>query len=199
MPGAPSDPEPIGLIEWDSIATGMLAADGLLKEASVTPLLFRPVTPGRYVALFSGPVEEVRSALHRGLAEGGPAVLDSLFLARPHPGIREAVGARARGAALAAVGVIETLTIASTLLAADAAAKAALVQLIEIRLAMGLGGKSFVVLTGEVAQVEAGVAEGTRLAVERGRHLRSVVIPRPDERFAALLADPIEPFSDCRF
>lgn len=189
---------PLGMLEWDSIARGMEAADALLKEADVRAVAVRPVTPGRYVALFSGDVDAVRASLRRGAEVGSDAMVDSLFLPRPHPELVPALGARTGLAedAIGAVGVIETLSLCSLLVAADGAAKTGDVRLVEIRLGMGLGGKAFAVLTGEVSQVESAVAQGTALARERGHHLRSVVIPRPDPRMTAFLADPTPPFSD---
>ncbi|MAE95251.1 MAG: propanediol utilization protein [Deltaproteobacteria bacterium] len=184
------------MLEWDSIAQGWLAADALLKEAEVATIAVRPVTPGRFVALFSGDVESVRSALGRGIEVGGDSVIDSLFLPAPHPGLTPAIAARSAVDAVEAVGVIETLSLCSLVLAADGAAKSGSVELLEIRLAMGLGGKAFCVLSGEVSDVEAAVARGTDLARERGHHLRSVVIPRPDERTVRHLLDPQDPFSD---
>jgi len=183
------------MLEWDSVALGLLASDALLKEAPVTMCLQRAVTPGRFVALFSGQVEAVRIALKRGAKVGEEALLDSLFLPAPHPQLRGAIGARLERDSLEAVGVIETLSLCSLLLAADAAAKTGEVELLEIRLAMGLGGKAFCVLSGEVSQVENAVARGSRLARERGYFLRSVVIPKPDEATARALLQPLDPFS----
>ena len=54
-----------------------------------------------------------------------------------------------------AVGIFETFSVASSLLAADAAAKAAQVEVAELRLADGLGGKAYFVVAGEQADVEA--------------------------------------------
>lgn len=197
MPGVPAPMEsPLGMLEWDSIAQGLLASDALLKEADVTTVAVRPVTPGRFVALFSGEVEAVRSSLHRGIEVGGDSVIDSLFLPQPHPGLVPAVGARSGLGAVDAVGVIETLSLCSLIVAADGAAKTGAVDLMEIRLAMGLGGKAFCVLTGEVSDVESAIARGTELARDRGHHLRSVVIPRPDPRTVEHLIDPNDPFSD---
>jgi len=186
---------PLGMLEWDGIAQGHLAADALLKEANVDVLTVRPVTPGRFVAVFCGEVEEVRVALQRGIEVGGDSVIDSLFLPAPHPGLVPAIGARTRIDAIDAVGVIETLSLCSLLLAADGAAKRAGVDLIEIRLAMGLGGKAFCVLAGEVSDVESAIDRGTELARERGHHLRSVVIPGPDPRTVQYLLDPEDPFT----
>jgi microcompartment protein CcmL/EutN len=75
--------------------------------------------------------------------------------------------------------VIETFSVASAVVAGDGAAKAAKVDLIELRLAQGLAGKSFVTLTGDVSDVEAGVRAGVALIRDSGMLVRDVVIPRP--------------------
>ena len=68
---------------------------------------------------------------------------------------------------------------ASLIEGADAAVKAANVQLIEIRLAMALGGKAFVTLTGNVAAVEAAVDAAGQVVGQKGLLVNKVVIPRP--------------------
>jgi microcompartment protein CcmL/EutN len=187
---------PLGAVEWDSIANGIRAADALLKAAPVEPIVFRAVTPGRYFALYVGEVEAVQFATARALEVGGESVLDHLVLASPHRSLVPTIKGKGRDQAIQALGVIETLTICSLILAADAAAKSGEVRLHEIRLAMGLGGKGFVVLTGEVSNVEAAVARGSALASERGMLLASVVIPRPDPVAVEFLAKPESPFRD---
>jgi microcompartment protein CcmL/EutN len=172
------------------------ATDAVLKQAEVKPLVVRPVSPGRFVALFSGEVEAVTSALDRGRTVGGDSVVDSLLLAAPHPGIAPALGCRIDPRDIEAVGVIETDSICSLLLAADGAAKCAEVRLIEIRLAMGLGGRAFAMLTGEVSHVESALERGTELARERGHFRACAVIPRPSPQTLAVLARPVPPFSD---
>ena len=57
---------------------------------------------------------------------------------------------------------MEFFSVTASVYAADAAVKAADVDLIDVRLGTGIGGKSFVVLTGEVAAV--------REAIECGIH-----------------------------
>ena len=61
---------------------------------------------------------------------------------------------------LEALGIVESFSVASLIEGADAAVKTANVELIEIRLAMALGGKAFVTLTGDVAAVESAVDAG---------------------------------------
>ena len=200
MPGAPAPiNSPLGMLEWDSVAQGLFASDALIKEADVETIVVRPITPGRLVALFTGDVESVRASLKRGMEAGGDSVIDSLLLAAPHAGIVPAIGSRTGFENVEAVGIIETLSLCSLLLAADGAAKTGNVVLTEIRLAMGLGGKGFCVMSGEVSDVESAMARGTELARGRGHHLGSVVIPRPDPRTVRHLVDPIDPFSDFVF
>jgi microcompartment protein CcmL/EutN len=63
--------------------------------------------------------------------------------------------------------------------AADAAAKAANITLLEVRLAMALGGKAFCTMTGDVASVQSAVAEGRRVISEAGVLVNAAVISRP--------------------
>ena len=78
-----------------------------------------------------------------------------------------------------AVGVMEFYSIASAILAADTAAKAANIRLIEVRIGYAIGGKGFVTLTGDVGAVKSAVAAGI---AGRELYVDSVVIPRPDPK-----------------
>jgi microcompartment protein CcmL/EutN len=184
------------MIEWDSIAVGLKAADAAIKAAPVAPLTLRAITPGRYVAAFLGDVESISAAVARGVEVGGASTIDSLVLPKPHVGLRGASGARTGETRLSAVGVVETLTCCASLGAADLAAKEAEVRLHEIRLATGLGGKAYVVLSGEVAQVEAAVARGAAFAKGRGALPAVSVIPNPDALLLSALRVPGTPFQD---
>ena len=71
---------------------------------------------------------------------------------------------------------------------ADAAVKAADVNLIEVRLGTGIGGKSFVTLTGEVAAATEACKAGAAAGGQNGMLLNSVVIPSPrEEIFRAVM------------
>ena len=89
-------------------------------------------------------------------------LVDSLFLANPHPALPSVLRSSAKPQALAPVGVVETTSVASALLAADAGCKAAPVDLAAVRLAVGMAGKSYVIYSGELANVEASVAAGAK-------------------------------------
>lgn len=173
------DHEPtIGVLELGSIARGVDVLDRVLKEASVRVLFARTVSPGKYVLGFTGSVEDVQSSLRIGTEAAGESLLDRLLLPQVHEDVLAVLRPR-RQEDIDALGVIETWTVASTIAAADAAAKRAAVRLLWVRLARGLGGRSYVVLTGEVSDVEASVEAGSAPARERGLLVERVVIPRP--------------------
>jgi microcompartment protein CcmL/EutN len=155
---------PLGFVEWDSIARGLEAADAMLKASVVEPVVLRPVSPGRYFAVVTGSVDAVRASVRGGSASGRESVIDQLVLPAPFPGLFPAVGGRTGALRLAAVGVIETLTLSTLFAAVDTAAKTGDVRVHDVRLAMGLGGKAFGILSGDVAQVEAAVASGAAVA-----------------------------------
>jgi microcompartment protein CcmL/EutN len=77
------------------------------------------------------------------------------------------------------LGAIETFSLCAAIAAADCAVKAARIRLIEIRLGRGLGGKSFITLTGEVAAVRAAVKAASEVEEVKGLMAESVVIPSP--------------------
>ena len=78
-----------------------------------------------------------------------------------------------------ALGIIESFNVATLIQAADTVAKTSAVQLLEVRLAMAMGGKAFCSMTGDVASVQAGVAAGRAVLAEAGVLVNAVVVSRP--------------------
>lgn len=171
----------IGLLELCSVARGVETADAVLWQSAVEMLFASPVQPGKYVMLFTGSVQDVRAGLALGRDVAGEDLVDELLIPQVHEQVEVAL--RRRGGhingELDAVGVVETTTVAAAIVAADAALKTASVDLLDLRIANGLGGKSFFTLTGEVSDVRSSVAAGAGSAGERGQLARDVVIPRP--------------------
>jgi len=145
----------IGVIEVLSIPLGVLAGDHMLKTAQVALVAAQTACAGKYIVVVSGEVAAVKAAVAAGEVAAGAALVDSLLI----PNVDERVVAAMAGACpvedVQAVGVMETFSLASAIRAADIAVKTAEVELIEVRLGRGLGGKSFLIVTGEVAAVEA--------------------------------------------
>jgi len=179
--------EAIGLIETVSVAIGVRVTDEMAKTADVEVLESTPICPGKFMVLVAGMVSPVESSLQRGIEVGGDVVVDTLMIPNVHPRVFPAILGATDISDLAALGVVETFTVASTLLAADAAAKAAPVELIEIRLAKGLGGKAYFTMTGEVYEVEASMDAALVVARAGGNLVRNVIIPRPHDSLRGTL------------
>lgn len=171
--------EAIGILESNSIAKGIEAADAVLKVADTTLLYAKPVCPGKYTILFYGDVSAVNASSEAGIRVVGAHLVDSVVIARVHPQVIQAISLSTTPEGVNAVGVMEFFSITAAVYAADAAAKAADVTLLDVRLGVGIGGKSFAVLTGEVAAVEEAVRCGMAEGEARGLAVTSVVIPSP--------------------
>ncbi len=175
-------PEPaIALIECNSIAAGIEVGDAMMKKAPVELLEARSVCPGKYIVLVGGEVAPVQESVQAGVKVGSDAVVDQLFLPNVHLSIFPAIASATPPGKGEALGIIETITVASCIVASDAAAKAADISLLELRLANGLGGKSFVLIEGDISNVEAAVEAGVALVKPQGLLVRSVIIPQLHE------------------
>ncbi len=168
----------IGLLEFRSIARGVEATDAMLKIATVDLLLSRPISPGKYVSLVRGEVEDVRFCLQRGEETGGDDVVDRLLLPNPHPDVAAVVSGTAKVEIDRAIGIVETLSVAAAIVCGDVAAKRAAVRLVRMGLGVGIGGKGFVTLCGDEDEVQTAVEAAADYAIGEGKLLRSVVIPR---------------------
>lgn len=171
--------EAIGLIELRSVARGIKVCDAMVKKAPVKLLEARTVCPGKYIVLVCGDVASVEEAVNEGLGTGAELVVDELFLPYVHQQVIPAMEACTEVAGLAALGIVETFSVASSIVSADTAVKAARVDLIELRLANGLGGKSFYTLTGHIAEVEAAIESGIKNLKESGTLVAKEIIPAP--------------------
>lgn len=177
----------IGFLELNSIAKGIEAADFMIKAAEIRLILARPSCPGKYQILITGEVSAVQSSLSAGASCGGSHVIDQLIIPRIHPQVIEAINLSSMPEDKKALGVLEYFSVTGAILGADAAVKAANVDLIEIRLGTGIGGKSFVTLTGDVGAVEESVKAGAKDAIENGMLIDQVVLPHPDPALYAHL------------
>ncbi len=169
----------IGLIELTSIASGYQTADAMLKAAAVDLLLSRSICSGKYMVMVRGDVSAVQSAVSAGTQAARFSVIDSFVIPNLHEAVFPAISGSSKVEVLDALGILESFSVASLIEGADAAVKAANVALIEIRLAMALGGKAFVTLTGNVAAVQSAIDAGAQVVGQKGMLVNKVVIPSP--------------------
>lgn len=171
----------LGMIEFKTVATGITATDIMLKTADVEVISAGPVCPGKYLATIAGELSAVRAAIDAAEKYNPAMLVDKFLLGNPHESVQPAICGALEVHNKGAIGILETFTAASAVVAADTAAKTALVDLIEVRLAKGMCGKSYVILTGSVSSVTAAV-ERAKAGVEDGMFLDSSIIAGPDER-----------------
>ena len=169
----------LALLEFNSIALGIEAGDAMVKRAPVERIVTGTVQPGHFLVMVTGDVASVEEAVAAGKETGQAALADSVFLPHVHPDVVAALAGERQTAVQDALGVIETYTVAASILAADAGLKGADVKLVQLRLADGLGGKGLALFTGVVADVEAAVEIGS--AVSTQHLVRQVVIPQLHE------------------
>lgn len=169
----------VGLVEFISIARGIEATDEMVKVAEVDLLLSRTVCSGKYITLIGGEVSGVERAMDVGVEIAGETLVDQFILPNIHPSVIPSITATTPLGELRSLGVIETFSVAASIVAADTAVKAASVELVEIRAAVGLGGKSFVILNGDVADIKTAVERGEERARRDGTLVYSIVIPAP--------------------
>jgi microcompartment protein CcmL/EutN len=176
----------IGLLELSSIARGIVATDAMAKRAPVEIVRSQTVCPGKYIVLIGGNEEPVRESMEIGVHYAGATLVDYLVIPNLHAQVLPALAAVQPLPALQAVGIVETFSVATTVMAADAACKAAAVTLIEIRLGTGLGGKAYVTMSGDQFDVEASLAAALG-AIDPVMLVRSEIIPAPHPDLSASL------------
>ncbi len=169
----------IGLIELTSIAAGYQTADAMLKASAVDLLLSRSICSGKYMVMVRGDVAAVEASVAAGVGAARFSVIDSFVIPNLHEAVFPAIAGASKVEALDALGIVESFSVASLIEGADAAVKTANVELIEIRLAMALGGKAFVTLTGNVAAVASAVDAAAQVVGQKGMLVNKVVIPHP--------------------
>ncbi|MGI6677701.1 MAG: BMC domain-containing protein [Dehalobacterium sp.] len=169
----------LGFIEYKSIARGLMAADVMLKSGHVELILSQVLCPGKFIALVSGDVGAVQAAVENGYKFDSHFAISKFILPNPHPSVLLALMAVTVTDIKGSLGIIETVDASSAVVAGDIAAKAANINLLEIRLARGMGGKAFVFLCGDLTGVETAVNAASTYLVDEGVLIATSVIPSP--------------------
>jgi len=174
------------MLQITDVPAGFRALDALVKEAPVEILATGTVQCGHYLIAFGGQVEAAVRAFDRALQIAGDTVADSVLLAdaehRIVPAFRDGVvRASSRGDTL---GVVQSPSCPLLIGAVDSALKGAEVDLLELRVAEGLGGKALATLWGNVHDVEAAielVLRVTRRSASRASgEVTTSIIPNAD-------------------
>lgn len=142
----------LALIEFSKIAVGIETADQMLKTAAVEIIHSKFICPGKYSVLISGNVSAVETALNSGLkiAKNKKALVNSFLIANIDQQVKDLLlKKQSPKIQIDSLGILEYINISSTIKAADIAVKSAEVNLLKLKLAMAIGGKGFLIFSGE--------------------------------------------------
>lgn len=177
----------IGMVEFTSIARGIYAADQMVKTSDVEIITATSVCPGKYIAIVHGDVGAVQDSVAVGEKHAGEYLVDSIIIPNVSRAIFPAISGTAMPDRIQALGIMESFSLATMIIAADAVLKAANLEPMELRLGNGLGGKAFFTFTGDVGAVEAGVEAGVKIAEEKGLLVNAEIIASPSDRLITSL------------
>lgn len=172
----------IGMVELTSIARGIHTADQMVKVADVEIIIAGASCPGKYIAIVHGDVGAVQTSVETGVKAGADFLVDSIVIPNVNPGVFPAITGTVMPEKLKALGILESFSLSTMIIAADAVLKSADLEPIEIRLGNGIGGKAYFTFTGDVAAVQTGVEAGSAIAEEKGLLVNTEIIPSPSER-----------------
>lgn len=172
----------IGMVEFKTVASGITAADAMVKTSEVEIVEAQTVCPGKYIAIVSGDLSAVKAAVDAASMLHPEHLIDEFVLGNPHEDIFPAIYGATNVEKVSALGILETYDAASIIVAADVAAKTAIVDLIELRIAKGMCGKSYMLITGEVSAVDAAIEKSKNAIADKGMFLDSSVIAHPDDQ-----------------
>lgn len=171
----------IGVIELKNIPKGVEATDAALKSAGVEMVSAHPSCPGKYEIILTGSISNVTASVSHVLSKFDGYVIDSSIMGRIDEQVITALFGTQKTERKGALGLIETFSAATTIKAADLAVKTAKVEIFDLRVSRGMGGKGVVMLTGEIGDVAAAVEAGANYAMTTGQLSAQSVIAAPHE------------------
>ena len=146
----------MALLEFNTIASGVLASDLMVKRSPIALLRCGTIHPGRFLILIGGSVASTQEAFAAGkeLGEAEGSLSGSVFLGDVHPNLHDAVLGTRRDLTGDSLAVVETRSSPALLAAVDAAIKSTPVMLSEVRLGDDLGGHALALMSGDLSDVE---------------------------------------------
>lgn len=167
----------IALIEYSSIATGILAGNEMLKKAPITVIKSGTVHNGKYLVLIGGSVASVEESYAKGLAVDPDNIIDNMILPDVHQQLHDSILGSRLKCTEESLGIIEASSVSTMIKASDAGVKGANVNIVEIRLADDIGGKSFTIYNGSVEEVQAAVEIAKKAVTVPEHWVNETIIP----------------------
>ena len=109
----------IGMVEFKTTATGITAADAMVKTSEIELIEAQTVCPGKYIAIISGDLSAVKAAVDTASTKYEEQLIGNFILGNPHESIFPAMYGSAQVEKVSALGILETYDAASIIVAAD--------------------------------------------------------------------------------
>jgi microcompartment protein CcmL/EutN len=176
----------VAVVELGSIYKGFEVQDAMLKTANVEKVVARTICSGKYFIVVRGSVADVEAAADIAREVGGFSVINIATL----PNVDHRVFPAMAGCSViqlnaqtsvGAVLILETFSVVSAIKAADLAIKEADLDLLRVHVAMAVGGKGFVVMTGDIGALESAVKPAVAYCQQEGMLAGYAIISNPHE------------------
>ena len=177
----------VGILELGSIYKGYEVQDAVLKAANVEKVVGRTICSGKYFIILRGSIADVETAVEVAKEVGGFAIINAASIPNVDPRVFPALSGctvldrTGQVHAVDAMLIIETFSVVSAIKAADLASKEAELELLRVHVAMAVGGKGFVVMTGTIGALEAAVKPAVAYCREDGMLAGYTIIRNPHE------------------
>ena len=147
----------LGIAEFRSIAKGIEILDTMTKKANVKIIENRIVCIGKFFVIIAGEVADVKAAMDTLNVLSDAELVGAKVIPRIEDGVIDKINGKMLRENISAIGVLETRDINSGLYAANFIKESSNVEIIRISFTLGLGGKSLVIFTGDIASVKHGI------------------------------------------
>lgn len=177
----------IGIVELSSISKGYQVQDAMMKSSNIQKLIARTICSGKYFIAVRGSVSDVENAISVAIEKGSYAIVNATTIPNIDPKVFPAIAGttimqpQARERIVGGLLIIETFSVVSAIKAADSAVKEANVDLMRVHVAMAVGGKGFVAMTGEISDLEAALQPAMDQCKQDGMLADYSVIKNPHE------------------
>lgn len=172
----------LGIAEFKSIARGIEMLDTMTKVANVKIVENRVVCIGKFFVIVSGEVADVTAAIDSLAGLSSSELVGSQVIPRLEPGVTERINGKIDRDNISAIGVVETRNITSGLYGANFIKKSSDVEILRISLTLGLGGKAFVIFTGDIASVRNAIDVASQ-NVDEKNIVSAAAIASPSQEF----------------
>ncbi|MHB8336700.1 MAG: BMC domain-containing protein [Ignavibacteriaceae bacterium] len=176
----------VGIIELASIYKGFAVQDAVLKSANIEKLIARTICSGKFFMVVRGNVADVETAINVAREVGGFSVVNLTTIPNIDPRVFPAISGNTTiqintNKKIGAMLVIETFSVVSAIRAADYAVKEANLEIIRVHVAMAVGGKGYVLMTGDIDALESAVKPALDYIKQDGMLAGYVIIKNPHE------------------